>query len=252
MKTLFRIAQVAYNVYAALLFLAGLLVVFLLALPASLMGRIQGGTIIYRLSMAWADVWFVLVGIRHYNLGSLPKKDETFVFVANHSSWLDAATVPKTFRYPIRPLAKADTAKLPMFGFIYSRAAVLVDRSNPEARLRSVARLKAVLRKNISILVFPEGTFNESPELLTHFYDGAFRIAIETGTALKPVLLLDSKFRMPLGKYFSLNPGRSRAFFLHEIPIDGLSLDDVPSLRTQTQQYMLDALRAWQNGEGSS
>jgi 1-acyl-sn-glycerol-3-phosphate acyltransferase len=40
--------------------------------------------------------------------------------------------------------------------------------------------------------MFPEGTFNETNAPLKDFYDGAFRIAIETKTAVKPVLFLDA------------------------------------------------------------
>lgn len=245
MKLFSSPARLLYNLYTSLLFLAGLIIVFSLALPAAALGALRGGNIIYRICMVWADAWFALVGIRHRNLGSLPRAGETYVFVANHCSWLDAALVPKVFRTPLRPLAKADTAKVPLFGFIYRRAAVTVDRSSPEARRRSVNRLKAVLRKGVSILVFPEGTFNEGHELLGPFYDGAFRIAIETGTALKPVLLLDAQARMPYGKNFPLNPGRSRAVFLEAIPVEGLSTGDVPVLHEKTRERMMAALREW-------
>jgi 1-acyl-sn-glycerol-3-phosphate acyltransferase len=245
MKLISGAARLGYNLYASVLFLAGLIIVFIVALPAAALGALRGGNIIYRICTVWADAWFALVGIRHRNLGHLPEEGGTYVFVSNHSSWLDAALVPKVFRRPLRPLAKADTARVPLFGFIYRRAAVVVDRSSPEARRRSVARLKAVLRKGVSILVFPEGTFNETPEPLGPFYDGAFRIAIETETPIKPVLLLDARGRMPYGKYFPLNPGRSRAVFLEAIPVEGLSADDVPMLREKVRERMLAALHEW-------
>ncbi len=44
-------------------------------------------------------------------------------------------------------------------------------------------------------MVFPEGTFNMTTEPLKEFYDGAFRVAIETQTPVKPVLFL-----MPTGE----------------------------------------------------
>lgn len=247
MNVLLRAAQIIYNVYAALLFLTGLIIVFLLVLPVAGLGALRGGSLIYRICKVWADAWFALVGIRHRNLGALPKKGETFVFVANHSSWLDAALVPKIFRQPLRPLAKADTAKVPLFGFIYRRAAVMVDRINADARRRSVGRLKAVLRTGVSILVFPEGTFNESDELLGPFYDGAFRIAIETETSIKPVLILDANARMPYGKNFPLSPGSSRAIFLEAISVEGLDANDVAALRDDTRARMMTALHGWRD-----
>lgn len=242
MKRLLRFAQIIYNIYAALLFLAGLIMVFLLALPTALAGTICGGNFIYRCCIVWADCWYFLVAIRHQNIGALPQAGDTFVYVANHRSWMDATIVPKAFREPLRALAKAETARIPVFGFIYRRAAVMVDRSSPEARRRSVARLKAALRKGLSILVFPEGTFNESKEPLAEFYDGAFRIAIETEMPIKPVLFLDAHERMPYGRYFSLNPGPCRVLFLEAIPVAGLKIEDLNVLREQVRSRMLAAL----------
>jgi 1-acyl-sn-glycerol-3-phosphate acyltransferase len=101
------------------------------------------------------------------------------------------------------------------------------------------------LRKGISVLVFPEGTFNETGLPLAPFFDGAFRIAIETATPLKPVLILDTYDRMPYHTPFSLNPGQSRAVFLDEIPVKGLTPEDIPALKEQAYQLMADKLRAY-------
>lgn len=245
MKPLLFVLQRAYFLYAALLFLAGSVIAFLFALLAAPLGALRGGNVIYRLLHVWADAWFALIGIRHRNTGALPDRTEAYVFVANHISWLDAALVPKMFRRPIRPLGKAEAGRIPLFGFIYRRAVVTVDRSSPEARRQSVQRLKAVLRKGISILVFPEGTFNETGAPLAPFYDGAFRIAIETGTPIKPVLLLDTYARMPYDRSFSLNPGRSRAVFLDTIPVLGLTPDELPALKEKVRALMSDQLKAY-------
>jgi 1-acyl-sn-glycerol-3-phosphate acyltransferase len=245
MKPLLRLLGLLYFLYAATLFIVGLLVVFIVALPLATLGALRGGNLIYRVLKVWANMWFALIGIRHKNLGDLPKGDEAYVFVANHISWLDAALVPKIFQQPIRPLGKAEIGKLPIFGFIYRRAVVMVDRSSTFARKRSVDRLKAVLRKGVSILVFPEGTFNETGEPLAPFFDGAFRIAIETGTPIKPILLLDTYTRMPYYKSCSLNPGKSRAVFLGTISVAGRNIDDVPRLREEVRALMAAKLESF-------
>jgi 1-acyl-sn-glycerol-3-phosphate acyltransferase len=136
-------------------------------------------------------------------------------------------------------------AKIPVFGFIYRKAIVTVDRSSPENRAKSVLVLKSVLRRGISILVFPEGTFNLTHDPLKEFYDGAFRIAIESNTAIKPVLFLDGYNRMPYEHIFSLNPGVSRSVFLEEISTDGLTHADVPTLREKVYQLMEEKLKIY-------
>ncbi len=88
------------------------------------------------------------------------------------------------------------------------------------------------------MLVFPEGTFNTTHKPLKHFYDGAFRIAIETGTAIKPVLFLDAYRRMPFESLFSINPGINRCVFLEEVCTEGLSINDVAFLREKVYGLM--------------
>ncbi len=219
---------------------------------ASLWGRIRGGNAIYRICCFWGDLWFPLIGIGHKNIFQRPVSSSVAqIFVANHTGYLDAALLVKTFRMPIRALGKAEIGRVPLFGYIYRRAIVTVDRSSAANRTRSVQTLKGVLRNGISVLVFPEGTFNETGKPLQDFYDGAFRMAIETGTPLRPVLLLDSWSRMPPGKWFSLNPGRSRAVFLDAVPVAGLQKGDVPALKAKVHALMWEQLllykAAWIN-----
>lgn len=216
-----------------------MLLVFPFVLLASFLGRIRGGNIIYRICCMWGDIWFLLIGIRHQNMHTVAVNPSVAqIFVANHVSYLDAALLVKVFRQPLRALGKAEIGKLPVFGYIYRKAIVTVDRSSAANRSRSVQVLKAVLRKGISVLVFPEGTFNETGTPLKSFYDGAFRIAIETGTPITPVLLLDSWSRMPPGKWLSLKPGKSRAVFLEPVPVEGLTKNDVGMLRDKVYQIM--------------
>ena len=235
-----------YNVYAVVLFVALMFPVFLFAVPVSFLGNIRGGNLIYKACRLWADVWFALIFIQHKNIYEEPLNNhQSYIFVTNHISYLDSAILVKTFRQPLRALGKMEMAKVPVFGFIYRKAIVTVDRRSPEHRIRSVQILKSILRKRISVLVFPEGTFNTTHRPLKEFYDGAFRIAIETGTAIKPVLFLDSYERMPYEKLFSINPGINRCVFLEEVSTEGLSSKDVGFLRDKVYALMESKLLSY-------
>lgn len=239
MRFLLKPFQLLYVIYACVLFVALMIPVFIWSLLVLPFGRIRGGNLVYFGCIAWADIWFALVFIFHRNVYvEKPKKDQSYIFVANHISYLDSAIIPKTFRHPIRPLGKVEMAKIPIFGFIYKNAIVTVDRSSAENRAKSVLLLKSILKKGISVLVFPEGTFNMTHKPLKEFYDGAFRIAIETGTPIKPVLLLNAYDRMHYKSIFSLNPGKSRSVFLPEVPVDGLSLSDAGMLKEKVFAMM--------------
>ncbi len=121
----------------------------------------------------------------------------------------------------------------------------MVERDKPEKRAKSVKQLISVLRKGTSIVIAPEGTFNMGHSPLKEFYDGAFKIAIETKTPIKPILVLDAYDRMHYRSIFTLNPGKCRAVYLEEIPVEGLTLADVAMLREKVYKIMEDGLRRY-------
>jgi 1-acyl-sn-glycerol-3-phosphate acyltransferase len=149
-------------------------------------------------------------------------------------------------KQPFRVLGKVEMKKIPVFGFIYSRGAVMVDRGSTQRRARSVRILKSLLKHHISIGIFPEGTFNETGKPLKTFYDGAFRIAIETQTAIKPVLFLDNYDLLNYRELLGLKHGRSRAVFLEEISPVGYSLRQIPVFKQKVFDIMEAKLKDYQ------
>jgi len=244
-----RVLRIIYCLYALVMFILCMLLVIPPVVVASFFGKVRGGNIIYRLCSCWARLWFFLVGIRHRNFYEQPHdKDKQYIFIANHISYLDAPVIVRALHQRVRALGKAEMGKVPVFGFIYRNAVVTVDRSSAAHRANSVRILKSVIKKGISIFIFPEGTFNETNQPLKTLYDGAFRIAIETQTPIKPLLFLDTWHRMHFGSVFSLNPGRSRTIFLKEIPVEGLTGKDVEALKQQVAQVMEQKLREYKAG----
>jgi 1-acyl-sn-glycerol-3-phosphate acyltransferase len=196
--------------------------------------------------MLWGDIWFFLVFIFHRNYyEQKPDRNKQYVFVVNHISYLDAPTIVKAIRRPIRALGKTEMGTVPVFGFIYKYAAVRVDRADAADRAKSIRNMKSVLMKGISIVVFPEGTFNRTSNPLKHFYDGAFRVAIEAQMPIKPILFLDAYDRLNYRSIFSLNPGRDRVVYLEEVPVEGLTQEDVPALKQKVYQLMDKKLREY-------
>ncbi|MET0395044.1 MAG: lysophospholipid acyltransferase family protein [Chitinophagaceae bacterium] len=238
--------QWLYTLYAFLTFTGLMLLIFPLVIGASFFGRIRGGNMIFRLCMLWADIWFPLVFIWVKRIYEVPHdKTKQYIFVTNHISYLDSAVLVKAYRQPVRPLGKIEMSRIPVFGFIYKKAIVTVDRSSPENRAASIRILVSVIKKGISVLVFPEGTFNMTHRPLRDFYDGAFRLAVETQTPVKPVLFLDTYRRMNYNGVW-VTPGRCRIVYLDEIPVTGLAIKDVPMLKQEVYRRMEEKLLAYQ------
>jgi 1-acyl-sn-glycerol-3-phosphate acyltransferase len=239
-----RFLQALYTIYGMVIFIAFLLLIFPLVVIASFFGKIKGGNFIYRLCRIWADFFLFMLNIRTQYIYESPMNHQNqYVFVFNHIAYIDIPLIMKAIRKQhFRVLGKAELAKVPVFGFLYRKAAVLVNRENPEARAKSVLVLKSVIRKGISIVISPEGTFNMTHQPLKDFYDGAFRIAIETQTPIKPVLFLDAYDRNSYKRFFYLTPGKSRIVYLPEIPVEGLTITDVKWLKEKVSKIMEEKL----------
>lgn len=246
MKRLYTPLRWLYCLYAYIVFVVIMISVLPAVIAGSFFGKIKGGNFIYGLCSLWGDLWFFFIGIRHKNLYEVPHdKKQQYIFVANHISYLDAPIIVKTLRQPVRVLGKVEMSKMPVFGYIYRNTVVTVDRSSAENRARSVRILKSVIKKGISIFIFPEGTFNETHQPVKDFFDGAFRIAIETQTPIKPVLFLDAYARMHYRSVLTLNPGRSRSVFLEPIPVAGLTNKDLPALKMKVFAIMEAKLKEY-------
>lgn len=240
MSLISRFLKVLLTIWGFIVFTAVLLLIFPLVVVASFFGRIRGVNFIYDLCRSWAGVVLFALGIRHRVIYEAPHDtSKQYVFIFNHISYLDIPLLMRSLPgQHIRVLGKAEMAKVPIFGFLYKQAVVLVERDNPENRARSLVILKSVLAKRISIVISPEGTFNLTDKPLKEFYNGAFKVAIETQTPIRPVLFLDAYDRMHYGSIFSISPGPSRAIYLEEIKVDGLTIEDVPALKQKVYDLM--------------
>jgi 1-acyl-sn-glycerol-3-phosphate acyltransferase len=239
MNFLKRTAQIFYCIYALVLFVAIMLLVFPFILIIALTGSVKGGNIIYKFCAFWGKLWYILVGIHHKEIYEVPHdRNKQYIFLANHISYMDIPPIVRAIHQPVRVLGKYEMVKIPIFGWIYRAAVILVDRRDAEHRAKSVRALKAALRHGISIFIFPEGTFNETEQPLKEFFDGAFRIAVETQTPIKPLLFVDTLERMHYRGFFELTPGKCRVVFLEEVPTEGLTMKDVKELKQRVHNIM--------------
>lgn len=246
MKMVVKSIRYIYSIYALLTFMIVMLMVMPFVFLSLPFGRVKGGNLIYHLCKIWAGVWYFFLGVRHQEIHEIEhEKSQQYIFIANHNSYMDIPPVVLIAHNPLRILGKFESSKIPIFGWIYREAVIMVDRSNPERRAQSVRDLKQAIADGLSIFIFPEGTFNESENPLKSFYDGAFRIAIETQTPIKPLLFIDTIERMHFSTVFSITPGKSRVVYLADIPVAGLTLDDLPDLKARAYKQMEEGLRRY-------
>lgn len=248
MTILKKVFHFFFSVYGFAVFLTWMLILMPLFMYAFLLNREKGGNMVYRISRFWADAFFFMVGIKYSNIEeNFHDWNEEYIFVSNHISYLDVPMMMKVIRRRnIRILGKAEMNKIPVFGAIYKRGTVSVDRMDPKARSKSMSELIKFLHSKISVFICPEGTFNTTHCPLKSFYDGAFRIAIETQKPILPILFLDTYDRLNYKSIFSLNPGRSRSVYLAPTKTEGLTYEDLSFLKEKVFRQMEEALIRYQ------
>lgn len=245
MKMFIKFIQIIYCIYALVVFILVMFLAFPFIIIASAFG-LKGGNFIYKVCTIWARVWYFFIGVFHKEIYEAEhNSSQQYIFVANHISYMDIPPVVASIHQPFRALGKYEMVKVPVFGWIYRATVILVDRSNAERRSKSVRALKAAIQHGISVFIFPEGTFNITEKPLKNFYDGAFRIAIETQTAIKPILFVDSLKRLHFKSIFKLTPGINRTIFLDEIKVEGLTIENLQELKLKVYNLMDEGLRRY-------
>jgi len=164
--------------------------------------------------------------------------EKAYIYVSNHNSYLDAIAVVLSIVGSVKPLGKIEMVKAPLFGMIYKRVVVLIDRKDKESRARSVEELKIDLSRGQSILIFPEGTMNKTDAKLADFYDGAFRLAIETQTDIAPMVIINASNLLPRANPLLVKPGLITCIFDEPIPVAGLEPEDLEELKAKVRARM--------------
>ncbi len=112
----------------------------------------------------------------------------TYVIISNHQSMLDILLID-CLRYKFKWVSKIENTRVPLLGW-YLRMAhyITVDRGNEESKALMLEQSLNYLKKEISVMLFPEGT--RSPDSQIGFFKrGAFQLAIEAKKAILPVLI---------------------------------------------------------------
>ena len=150
---------------------------------------------------------------------------QSYVFVANHQSFLDVFAVygwlPNNFKW----LMKKEIRRVPFVGTACAVAGhIFVDRSNPRAALQSMEKVKKELVDGISTVIFPEGTRTKTGEI-GRFKQGAFKIAMDMELPVVPITLNGFYKAMPSGQPFA-NPFSHLSLHIGK-PIDISQFTDI-------------------------
>ncbi len=235
-----RLLSILFLIWCSIVFTSIMLLIlpFILLSTWILKGK-QSQDVCFIFIKSWAWLFSFLCFFRVKIEGrELVDPKKAYIYVPNHNSYLDTVVavmaIPKSFK----PLGKIEMLKAPIFGLIYRKVVVLIDRKSAESRAKCIQDLKIELAAGQSILIFPEGTMNRTNNPLAHFYDGAFRLAIETQTPIVPLIVINARNLLSRNYPLDARPGPISVILADPIPVDGLVESDLPKLKEQVYRIM--------------
>lgn len=209
--------------WALLLFIATLLIAIIFYLPCFLLEEPSKARWHRIVSQGWMRVYLGLIGCPIRIKGKEHFiKGQNYVVVCNHNSLMDVPVSTPFMPRANKTIAKKSFTKVPLFGWVYAFGSVLVDRKSDASRRKSIEDMKRVLAIGLDMVIYPEGTRNRTADPLKTFYDGAFRLAVDTGKPILPVILFHTKKVLPANKFFYLRPHKLEMHFLPAVSSEGI------------------------------
>jgi 1-acyl-sn-glycerol-3-phosphate acyltransferase len=232
-----RLFQPFFTAYVVATFFITLLLIMPFTLTAGLFDNSRARRFTFHLLRAWSRTWLFLIGMPLKRTNAPPPPGK-YIVVANHRSYIDGVLIFSSIPGYFRALGKKEVSHIPLIGLIYRQVVILVDRSSTHSRTKSMRLMWRFLKHEGSVLVFPEGTFNETEQPLKDFYDGAFRLAINCQVDVLPMVFPDAADRMHFSAWWKFSPGKNRVIYGKPFKVSGLTLQDLPLLKSRVYTEM--------------
>ncbi|XP_023098764.2 1-acyl-sn-glycerol-3-phosphate acyltransferase beta isoform X4 [Felis catus] len=164
--------------------------------------------------------------------------DHPCVIISNHQSILDMMGLMEALPKRCVQIAKRELLFMGPVGLImYLGGVFFINRQRSRTAVTVMADVgERMVRENLKVWVYPEGTRNDNGDLLP-FKKGAFYLAIQAQVPIIPVVYSSfSSFYNYKTKFFT--SGTIRVEVLDAIPTSGLTVADVPKLMDSCHQAM--------------
>jgi len=242
MKILKEIFARIWALWGLICFVVTILIAFIFYSPCFFMKEPAAGKYHRIVSRVWMVVYLHLIACPFKVKGrEYFQPGKNYVITCNHNSLADILITTPFMPSANKTIAKSGLAYIPVFGWIYAAGSVLVDRKNEKSRRESFKKMKHALDLGFHMVIYPEGTRNRTDQPLKSFYEGAFRLAIETQKQIMPAVLFNTRKVLPVKKTFYLFPQKLEMHFLP--PVDSRNIS-VKELKEKVFRVMWDYYEA--------
>ena len=198
----------------------------------------------HQLNRLWGKLFFGMAGMAvkvQYNFK--PDTQKTYVFCANHFSYLDIATMGVIIKNYYAFVGKASVKEIPLFGYMFRKLHIQVDRNDKNSRVTSMTRSLKALQSGRSVMIFPEGGIwsKDFPKMSLPLKDGGFAMAIKQQVPLVPITLLNN-YKIMRDDKFAIFPQTIRAIVHPPIETKGMTNNDLEDLKTKFYEVVQGAL----------
>lgn len=200
------------------------------------------------LNRFWGKLFFQIAGIPiNVQYDFRPNVNETYVFCANHFSYLDIASMGMIIKNYFAFVGKASLKGVPLFGYMFAKLHIQVDRGDKNSRVTSMTRSIKALKSGRSVMIFPEGGIwsKNLPKMSLPLKDGGFAMAIQQQIPIVPISLLNNYKIMPDG-HFTIYPQTIRAIVHQPIETTGMTNEDIEDLKKRFYDVVQGALDSYQ------
>lgn len=233
--------QKAYTLYGLLVFLF----LFLLLLPLFLVliQRKSWHKAAISLNRIWALAFFAGIGLKHRVEGKeYVDPNQQYIVCANHFSFLDIPSLGSS-GLVLKFVGKKSLAKIPIFGYMYARLHITVDRSSIKDSYQTLFKIGEAVDAGFSLAIFPEGgIISQHPPKMVKFKDGAFRVAIEKQIPIIPVSIPNNWIILPDIGPLRLTRKEHVVVFHPPISTTGMIMDDVEKLKEEVRRAIESGL----------
>lgn len=206
------------------------------------------------LNHIWARGFFALcmVPVRVEYKAPLSKK-KPYIFCANHFSYIDIPTMGLT-PVPFVFVGKNSMSRVPVFGYMYRKLHILVDRNNLRSKYETLQRSIETLEQGLSLTIFPEGGIvSKNPPTMANFKSGAFKAAVEKNVPIVPVTLCHNWLFLPDDDKFLPNHRSLKVVFHEPIETKDYSVDSISELNSRVFNIIaaeLERSNAYESNQG--
>ncbi len=199
----------------------------------------------HALNKLWARFIFLWGGIRiKIHDRHLIDKNQIYVITPNHESYLD---IPACHFLPLKQLrfiGKAELNDIPIFGWMFQRLHIPVQRNQASAAARSFIQSQKILQAGISMVIYPEGGIIRGP-FLAPFKEGPFLLAIKLKLPVLPVVIQNTNKIMPDSDSLYLFPFQTiHLHILKPISTENLNQENLSELTQNVWNLVHDKMKS--------